>query len=40
MMDRRPPLLGENHDDLLFWALVIAACLAWVAAGFVLVRLS
>jgi hypothetical protein len=38
MMDRRPPLLGENRDDLFFWALVIAACLAWLAAGVVLFR--
>jgi len=37
-MDRRPPLLDEKHDDLFFWALVIAACLAWLAAGVVLFR--
>jgi hypothetical protein len=37
-MSRR--LLGINHDDLLFWTLVIAACLAWIAAGVVLVKLS
>lgn len=38
-MEHRPPILDESHDDVLFWALVIAACLAWVAAGVVLVRL-
>ena len=39
-MSRRLPLLGENQSDLLFWALVITACLAWIAAGVVLIKLS
>ena len=38
-MSRRP-LLDLNDADLLFWTLVIAACLAWIAAGVVLLKLS